>query len=85
MNKRLIKVGMVLQLKDIYDDQHEIMYYDYEERLFLVISNNKEKDYIEALDQEFNTVKIPRDDLKKYIVTGLYHKDKWNVMFDKLR
>lgn len=74
MDKRRVKAGMVLQLK-----------YFYREILFLVISNNKEKEYVEAFDQEFNTVMIPRDDLKKYKVTGLYHKDKWNFMFDKIR
>lgn len=74
MNKRQVKTGMVLKLK-----------YEYKESLFLVIFNNKEKEYVEAFDQEFNTVKIPRDDLKKYKITGQYLKDKWNFMFDRIR
>lgn len=74
MNKRQVKAGMVLKLK-----------YEYKESLFLVIFNNKEKEYIEAFDQEFNTIKIPRDDLKKYKITGQYFKDKWNFMFDRIR
>lgn len=74
MNKRQVKAGMVLKLK-----------YKYKESLFLVIFNNKEKEYVEAFDQEFNTVKIPRDDLKKYKITGQYLKDKWNFMFDRIR
>ena len=74
MNKRQVKAGMVLKLK-----------YEYKESLFLVIFNNKEKEYVEAFDQEFNTVKIPRDDLKKYKITGQYLKDKWNFMFDRIR
>jgi hypothetical protein len=74
MNKRQVKAGMVLKLK-----------YEYKESLFLVIFNNKEKEYVEAFDQEFNTVKIPRDDLKKYKITGQYFKDKWNFMFDRIR
>ena len=74
MNKRQVKAGMVLKLK-----------YEYKESLFLVIFNNKEKEYVEAFDQEFNTVKIPRDDLKKYKITEQYFKDKWNFMFDRIR
>lgn len=84
MNKRQVKAGMVLKLKYCYD-RKENMYYDYEEKLFLVIFNNKEKEYVEAFDQEFNTIKIPRDDLKKYKITGQYLKDKWNFMFDRIR
>ena len=74
MNKRQVKAGMVLKLK-----------HEYKESLFLVIFNNKEKEYVEAFDQEFNTVKIARDDLKKYKITGQYFKDKWNFMFDRIR
>lgn len=74
MNKRQVKAGMVLKLK-----------YEYKESLFLVIFNNKEKEYVEAFDQEFNTIKIPRNDLKKYKITGQYLKDKWNFMFDRIR
>lgn len=84
MNKRQVKAGMVLELKYCYEPKGNI-YYDYEEKLFLVISNNKEKEYIEAFDQEFNTVKIARNDLKKYKITGQYYKDKWNFMFDRIR
>lgn len=91
MNKRQVKVGMVLKLKycyepdDAYYDYKESMYYDYIESIYLVIKNDKEKDYVEAFDQGFNTVKISRDDLKKYKVTGQYHKNEWNFMFDKIR
>lgn len=84
MNKRQVKVGMVLKLKYCYDLK-ENMYYDYEEKLFLVIKNDKEKDYVEVFNQEFNTVTIPRNDLKKYKIVGQYHKDEWNNMFDKIR
>ena len=84
MNKRQVKVGMVLKLKYVYESK-ESMYYDFKESMYLVISNNKEKDYVEAFDQEFNTVKILRNNLKKYKITGIYYKDKWNNMFDKIR
>lgn len=84
MNKRQVKVGMVLKLKYCYEPKGN-MHYDYKESMYLVIKNDKEKDYIEAFNQEFNTVMIARNDLKKYKIAGQYHKDEWNNMFDKIR
>ena len=75
MNKRQVKVGMVLKLKYCHDLK-ENMYYDYKESMYLIIKNDKEKDYVEAFNQEFNTVTIPRNDLKNYKIAGQYHKDE---------